>query len=84
MTLRLNADEVEAIRRCGGCAYLGLITFHRGRRGARYRPVRTHVFRTPEGAARALAGLGEFATPVARREVVLVDTTGAYERLEAA
>jgi len=57
MNLKLNETEVAAIRRLpGSVAYVAILEC-RGPRGAKYRPVRSPMWRTEEQAAKALADL---------------------------
>ncbi len=56
MNLHLTDPERRAIRATGGSAYVAVLTC-RGPRGAKYRPVRSAMWRTEEQAAKALADL---------------------------
>lgn len=80
MNLRLSDSEVAAIRALpGGVAYVAILAC-RGPRGAKYRPVRSAMWRTEEQAAKALADLRRrFLVGRQLRAwdgVYLVDTTG--------
>jgi hypothetical protein len=73
--ITLTPEERAAIRAQGGTAFVGVITFQRGRRGARYRPTRTAIFRSAERAQQALDA-PQFRTLVAARTLHLVDANG--------
>lgn len=77
-TLTLTDTERAALRRVGGTGFMGLVKFHDGRRGARYRGVRTDIFRTAEAAEEAAAKLPRFKQAERFRGAVLIDTTGEY------
>jgi hypothetical protein len=70
--ITLTPEERAAIRAQGGTAFVGVITF---RRGARYRPTRTAIFRSAERAQQALDA-PQFRTLVAARTLHLVDANG--------
>jgi hypothetical protein len=77
--LHLSDSERAAVRRCGGAAYMGVVFAH-GVRGRRYRPRRTAVYRTEEGAQRELDAFRvDPRVLVSRREVVVVDARPEQE-----
>jgi hypothetical protein len=86
MNLSLNDSERAAIRALpGGVAYVAILAV-RGPRGAKYRPVRSAMWRTEEQGAKALADLRRRF--VAGRQldawsgVYLVDVSGEAIEIE--
>jgi hypothetical protein len=86
MNLRLSDTEVAAIRALPGSTAFVAILAARGPRGAKYRPVRSEMWRTEEQAAKALAGLRRRYLHgrqlLAFDGVYLVDATGEAIEVE--
>jgi hypothetical protein len=86
MNLRLSDTEVAAIRALPGSTAFVAILAARGPRGAKYRPVRSAMWRTEEQAAKALAGLRRRYLHgrqlLAFDGVYLVDATGEAIEVE--
>lgn len=69
----------KAMRRNSDAGYIGVLRFHDGPRGGRFRSVRTGIFTTPEAAlaaANSLARNGSWRAWPSHVDVATVNTRG--------